>query len=53
LEVADIFHDRGAVWCRANARRVSIDQIKVMSAIQLWRAVALGGSRAAKTKPTP
>jgi hypothetical protein len=43
LEVADIFRDHGAVWRRANAGHVSLDQLKVMSAIERCRTVALGG----------
>ena len=43
LEVADIFRDRGATWRRANAGRVSRDQLKVMSAIDNCRTAALGG----------
>ena len=43
LEVGDIFRDHGAAWRRANAGRVSLDQIKVMSAIERCRTVALGG----------
>src|SRR6266851_793641 len=43
LEVADIFRDHGAAWRRANAGRVSLDQMKVMSAIARCRTAALGG----------
>jgi hypothetical protein len=43
LEVADIFRDHGAAWRRANAGRVSLDQMKVMSAIERCRTAALGG----------
>src|SRR6516165_11239848 len=43
LEVADIFRDHGAAWRRANARHVSLDQLKVMSAIERCRTVALVG----------
>ena len=43
LEVADILRDHGAAWRRANAGHVSLDQIKVMSAIERCRTVALGG----------
>ena len=42
-EVADIFRDHGAAWRRANAGHVSLDQMKVMSAIERCRTVALGG----------
>jgi hypothetical protein len=31
LEVADIFRDHGAAWRRANAGRVSLDQMKCIS----------------------
>ena len=43
LEVADIFRDHGTAWRRANAGHVSLDQMKVMSAIERCRTVALGG----------
>jgi len=43
LEVADIFRDHGPAWRKANAGRVSVDQLKVMSAIERCRTVALGG----------
>jgi predicted Zn-ribbon and HTH transcriptional regulator len=43
LEVADIFRDRGAAWRSANAGHVSLDQLKVMSAIERCRTAALGG----------
>jgi hypothetical protein len=43
LEVADIFRNHGAAWRRANAGHVSLDQLKVMSAIERCRTAALGG----------
>jgi len=43
LEVADIFHRHGAEWRQANAGHVSLDQLKVMSAIEQCRSAALGG----------
>ena len=43
LEVADIFHDHGAAWRDANRGHVSLDQMKVMSAIERCRTAALGG----------
>jgi Putative transposase/Transposase zinc-binding domain len=43
LEVADIFRDHGAAWRRTNAGHVSLDQMKVMSAIERCRTAALGG----------
>ena len=43
MEVADIFRDHGAAWRSANAGHVSLDQLKVMSAIERCRTVALGG----------
>ena len=43
LEVADIFRNHGAAWRSANAGHVSLDQLKVMSAIERCRTVALGG----------
>jgi Zn finger protein HypA/HybF involved in hydrogenase expression len=43
LEVADIFRDHGAAWRLANAGHVSLDQFKVMSAVERCRTAALGG----------
>jgi len=43
LEVADIFRDHGAAWRQANRGHVSLDQLKVMSAIERCRTAALGG----------
>jgi predicted Zn-ribbon and HTH transcriptional regulator len=43
LEVADIFRNHGAAWRSANAGHVSLDQLKVMSAIERCRTAALGG----------
>src|SRR5216683_1086765 len=43
LEVADIFRVHGAAWRKANAGHVSLDQLKVMSAIESCRTAALGG----------
>jgi hypothetical protein len=43
LEVADIFRDHGPAWRRANAGHVSLEQLKVMSAIENCRTEALGG----------
>src|ERR671937_2426409 len=43
LEVADIFRDHGPAWCQAHAGHVSLDQLKVMSAIEHCRTAALGG----------
>src|ERR1039457_2744797 len=43
LEGADIFRDHGAAWRRANAGHVSLDQMKVMSAIERCRTASLGG----------
>lgn len=43
LEVADIFRDHGTAWRTANAGHVSLDQMKVMSAIERCRTAALGG----------
>jgi len=43
LEVADIFRDHGSVWREANRGRVSLAQMKVMSAIESCRTAALGG----------
>src|SRR6202165_3917489 len=43
LEIADIFRDHGPAWRQANAGHVSLGQLKVMSAIESCRTVALGG----------
>src|SRR5690348_4100864 len=43
LEVADIFRGHGAGWRHANRGHVSLDQLKVMSAIENCRTTALGG----------
>jgi hypothetical protein len=43
VEVADIFRDHGAAWRHANAGRLSLGQLKVMSAIETCRTAALGG----------
>ncbi len=43
LEVADIFCAHGLAWRRANAGHVSLDQLKVMSAIENCRTAVLGG----------
>ena len=43
LEVADIFRDHGPAWREANRGHVSLDQMKVMSAIERCRTAALGG----------
>jgi hypothetical protein len=43
LEVADIFRGHGPAWRQANAGHVSLDQLKVMTAIERCRTAALGG----------
>ncbi len=43
LEVADIFRAQGQVWRQAHAGHISLAQLKVMSAIEACRSVALGG----------
>ena len=43
LEVAEVFHRHGTAWRRANAGHVSLDQLKVTSAIEQCRSAALGG----------
>src|ERR1700736_3440015 len=43
LEVADIFRGHGAAWRHANRGPVTLDQLKVMSAIESCRTAALGG----------
>jgi hypothetical protein len=42
-EVADIFHDHGAAWRKANAGHLSLGQLQVMSAIENCRSAVLGG----------
>lgn len=43
LEVADIFRAHGPAWREANAGHISLEQLKVMSAIEHCRSAALGG----------
>ncbi len=43
LEVADIFRNHGVAWRQAHAGHVSLEQLKVMSAIESCRTAALGG----------
>ena len=43
LEVADVFRGHGAAWRDTNRGHVSLDQLKVMSAIESCRTAALGG----------
>jgi len=43
LEVADIFRARGETWRQAHRGHISLDQLKVMSAIESCRSAALGG----------
>jgi hypothetical protein len=43
LEVAEDIRDHGAAWRVANAGHVSLDQLKVMTAIERCRTAALGG----------
>ena len=43
LEVADIFRGHGPAWRKAHAGHVSLDQLKVMSAIENCRTAVLGG----------
>ena len=47
LEVTDIFRDHGAAWRHANRGHISLEQLKVMSAIERCRTAALGGHVAA------
>ena len=42
-EVADIFRTYGPAWREANAGHISLEQLKVMSAIERCRSAALGG----------
>jgi hypothetical protein len=43
LKVVDILRDHGAALRRANVRDVSLDQVKMVSAIERCGTVALGG----------
>ena len=43
LEVADIFRAHGPAWRRAERGHLSLGQLKVMSAIEQCRSIALGG----------
>jgi len=43
IELADIFRAHGPAWREANAGHVSLEQLKVMSAIESCRTAALGG----------
>jgi hypothetical protein len=43
LEVADIFRGQGPAWRQANAGHLSLEQLKVMSAIENCRTAELGG----------
>ena len=43
LEVANILRDHGPAWREANRSHVSLDQLKVMSAIERCRTAAFGG----------
>jgi len=43
LEVADILRDHGPAWREAHCAHVSLEQLKVMSAIERCRTAALGG----------
>jgi hypothetical protein len=50
LEVADIFRDHGGAWRDANRGHVSLDQLKVMGAIESCRTAALGGCDALRER---
>jgi Putative transposase/Transposase zinc-binding domain len=43
VEIADILRDHGPAWRAANRGHVSLEQMKVMSAIERCRTAALGG----------
>ncbi|MER2625912.1 MAG: IS91 family transposase [Accumulibacter sp.] len=43
LEVADIFRAHGPAWRQSQQGQLSLDQLKVMSAIEQCRSAALGG----------
>jgi len=43
LEVADIFRAQGQLWRQKQSGHISLEQLKVMSAIENCRSAALGG----------
>ena len=43
LEVADIFRAHGPLWRQSQVGHLSLGQLKVMSAIERCRSMALGG----------
>ncbi len=43
IEVADIFRGHGPAWRKTHAGHISLDQLKVMSAIERCRTTELGG----------
>ncbi len=43
LEVADIFRSFAPAWCKANAGHISLEQLKVISAIDRCRRAQMGG----------
>jgi hypothetical protein len=43
LEVADIFRAHGSAWRQTHQGHISLDQLRVMSAIECCRSAALGG----------
>jgi len=43
IEVADIFRSHGPAWRETHAGHISLDQLKVMSAIERCRTAELGG----------
>lgn len=45
LEVADIFQQHGQLWRQENKGHLSLGQLKVMSAIERCRTLALGGHK--------
>ncbi len=45
LEVADIFQQHGPLWRQKNKGHISLGQLKVMSAIERCRTLALGGHK--------
>jgi len=47
LEIADIFRDHRPSWRAANRGHVSLEQLKVMTAIERCRTASLGGYVAA------
>jgi len=53
LEVADIFRAHGPTWRHHERGHLSLGQLKVMSAIEQCRSLALGGHSARRSSTQP